>query len=85
MKILAEHKYKNDKAIRVLYLNSTDQRKLGVPKCDTLALCFEMDDHETRYYIRPDEAVLIIRLLSEGVFKSVRGYEVGLLREAAKK
>lgn len=84
MKVLAEHKYQNDKAIRVLYLNTSDQKRLEVPECDTLALCFDLDGEETRFYLRPDEVVMVINLLSRGLFNSVKGYEIGLVRASQK-
>jgi hypothetical protein len=84
MKIIAEHKYDNRKALRVRYLNSSDQKRLGVPDCDTLALCFDDGENESRWYLRPDEAVMLINLLSRGVFNSVAGYDIGLLRGSRK-
>lgn len=84
MKVLAEHRYQNNKALRVLYLTTSDQKSLGVPECDTLAICFDDGEKETRWYIRPDEAVMLINLLSRGIFNSVSGYEIGLLRGSKK-
>jgi hypothetical protein len=80
LKVLSSHSFKNDKTISVGYLNRTDQRKFGVPECDTLALTFITGEYERSYCIRPDEALIIIQLLAEAVVKSVKGYEVGLKR-----
>jgi hypothetical protein len=80
VKILASHTFKNDKTINVGYLNRSDQRKFGVAEEDTLALTFITDEYERSYCIRPDEAIIIIGLLAEAVYKSVKGYAVGLVR-----
>jgi hypothetical protein len=80
MKILASHKFKNDKEICVGYLNRKDQRKFGVPETDTLALTFITDEYERSYCIRPDEAIIIIQLLAAALYGSVKGYAVGLKR-----
>lgn len=34
-------------------------------------------------YMRPDEALLIIKCLSEGMFKTIESYEVGILNETS--
>lgn len=78
MKVLASHKFKNDKSLEVRYLNRTDQRKLGVLEPDVLSLTRIDDGTEHSTYIRPDEAVILIQLLAEAVYKSVKGYEIGL-------
>jgi hypothetical protein len=80
LKVLASHKFKNDKEILVAYLDRKDQRKMGVPEEDTLALTFITDEYERSYCIRPDEALIIIRLLAEAVDKSVKGYAIGIKR-----
>jgi hypothetical protein len=74
MKCLAEHKFENDKSIAVMFL---DQPKEGVPEVDTLALVFRDGDKHTGHHMRPDEALIVIRLLSEGLYESVKGYEIG--------
>jgi hypothetical protein len=77
MKVLAEHKFKNNKAIRVMRTDKTYRKKHGIPEVDTLALCFaESEDYERTTAIRPDEAIILIGLLSEAVYKSVKSYEV---------
>lgn len=80
MKVLSSHTFKNDKTICVGYLNRSDQKKRGVPEEDTLALTFITDEYERSYCIRPDEALIIIKLLAEAVDGSVKGYAIGLKR-----
>jgi hypothetical protein len=80
MKTLSTYRFRNDKAIEVVYLNPSDQKRKGVPECDNLGLAFESPEGRTVFYLRPDEAVIVINLLSDALFKAVRSYEIGLLR-----
>jgi hypothetical protein len=80
MKVLSSFTFKSGKVIQVSYLTRKDTRKLGVPEEDTLALTFISEEFERSYCIKPDEALIIIQLLATAVFKSVKGYAVGLVR-----
>jgi hypothetical protein len=77
MKVLSSHKFENDKEIRVVRLTADDQKRLDVPECDVLGMAFRRDGRWKWLCFRPDEAVLMIRLLSEGLFESVQGYSLG--------
>jgi hypothetical protein len=79
VKVLASHKFKNGKEMQVLYLNRTDQRKLGVPEVDTMAFArLDENDIEWRTYITPIEAIIIIQLLAEALNVSVKAWKVGI-------
>jgi hypothetical protein len=80
MRVLSAYRFKNSKEIRVEHVTKSEARKHGVPECDSLALVFDMEFGIERLFIRPDEAVIIINLLSDALYKSVKGYDVGLLR-----
>jgi len=57
-------------------------RKLkGVPACDTLLFQLTPAKGEPLgFYLRPDEALLIARLLIDGVNRTTRAYLFGLQR-----
>ncbi len=80
MKTLSSYKFKNNKEIRVDFLNRRDQKKMGVPECDNHMLVFEKSDEATRIGLRPDEMIILINLLSEALFKSVSAYELSILK-----
>lgn len=82
MKVLASHRFKNDRELRILFLNRADQRKLGVAEKDTLVLSRVYDEgHSKDTHLSPDEAIVLIQLLSKAVYESVKGYEIGLKRQ----
>lgn len=81
--ILSQHKYKNDKSITMYYI---DPEKEGIHEEDCLLLEFDhgKDIKKTEMFMRPDEAILLSKLINEAVFKSVSGYETELLSEHEK-
>ena len=73
-KIIAQHKYINDKAIKVGVCNNIK----GVPASDKLYLQIEDKELVHIFYLRPDEIILLIKLLSELILKRVIKYEVNI-------
>jgi hypothetical protein len=76
VKVLSSYKFENDKEIRVVQLTADDQKRLDVPECDVLGMAFRRGGRWKWLCFRPDEAVLMIRLLSEGIFKGVTEYRI---------
>lgn len=72
--IVTEHQFANLKSIRVEYHTNEELEELQLPKEDKLALVFENIEKTSRFHIRPDEALIIIRILSEAVYQAVEGY-----------
>lgn len=72
-RIIAQHKYKNGKAISV---GICDIKKL--PKCDKMFLEIKDKDKIYTFYMRPDEIVLTAKLLTELILKKVITYEVSV-------
>ena len=70
-KVIAQHKFKNNKSIKVGICDD-------INKTDLLFLEFSDKDNITTHGLRPDEAVLIVKLLSELILKRVITYEVNL-------
>jgi len=68
---IAQHKYKNDKSISVGICDNVNEVDL---------LFLEIADKKdiTTHYFRPDEVILIIKLLSELILKRVVKYDVNL-------
>jgi hypothetical protein len=80
MKTVAEHYYNvNKKKLRVIYTQNP-KKDFGLPPCDVLVLDF----NGLKIGIRPDEAIMLINLLSKAVFNTVKSYEMGLLRKMIK-
>jgi hypothetical protein len=79
MKVLASHKFKNDKEICIGHLSRRDSKRFGLPDNDSMAMCFiEGEDYQRAIGIDVDEALIIIQLLSEAIRKSVKRYEIEL-------
>lgn len=72
--IIAQHRYENNKAIIVGICNKIK----GIPKVDNLFLQIEDKELVHIFYLRPDEIILIIKLLSELILKRVVNYEVNI-------
>lgn len=76
-KKIATYKFKNNKKeIAVYYV----ENEKNYPNCDCISLEFKKNGRLiSGVGLRPDEAILIIKLLSEAVFKTVKNYEIELL------
>lgn len=74
--ILAEHTFTNGQAIRVGLISADEQHQADVDAPDVLALSFETPEKTTCLVLRPDEAVITIKVLAEALCKSVEGYTV---------
>lgn len=82
MKIINQYKFKNGKILQICLLNSKDKGK-KIPKVDDLLFHWSMDNgrsFEDGLYIRADEALLIVKMLSDAVYKITKGYNIGLLK-----
>lgn len=80
MKILSEYKFHNKKAIRLVYRTKKETKEIGLPICDAFVLEFDAGGEKTAVGLRPDEMVIIIRVLSDALFKGIENYDIGVLR-----
>jgi len=83
MKAIAQHAFKNNKKkIVCYYLDKADRRKRKVPDCDCLCLSFESEGKGgVDIYLRPDEAILVARLLLDSVYKVTSDYKIRLINK----
>lgn len=72
---IAKHTFKNNKEISVGIVDRKD-----LPH-DNFFLQVEDSENITTFYLRPDEVVLIAKLLNELILKRVISYEVNLGRK----
>jgi hypothetical protein len=75
---------KNGREISVFYLTKKDCKKHNVPAYDCIRLCLTPPDdpkEEAGIYMRPDEAIIIAKLLINSIYRSVRCYSMGVLRK----
>ena len=75
-KIIAKHRFKNNKSIQVGVCDKSP--------IDLMFLELQDKDGKHTWYLRPDEVVLIIKLLSELILKRVINYEVNLGKKTSK-
>lgn len=74
--IVSEYKYQNGARATVYAI----QDEPDVPDCDCLALEVQSEGSEepTCIYFRPDEGLLLIKLIAEGMNRTISSYEVGV-------
>lgn len=83
MKVINRYKFANKKILEVCYIDSKDRGK-KIPWCDNLLFHWSRDggkSFDDGLYIRPDEALLIAKMLIDGVYKVTDGYKNGLLKK----
>ena len=79
MKLLSRHEFTNSALLETYYLSRADQGRLSVPECDMIGLRRVSADGEDRMtVIRPDEALIMARMLVEAVEKTTEAFEIGL-------
>jgi len=78
MKELNRYDFSNDKAFVTELLSATDTKQMDVPECDVIGLtrCYA-DGHSSSWAMRPDEALILARLLIDAVWQVTEGYTVG--------
>lgn len=81
MKLVSNYTFiENNAKINVYGMG--DEKDL--PECDVIGLEIipEGGDKESMFVaMRPDEVLLVIKCLSEGLFKTIKSFEYGLLDE----
>lgn len=76
MKSLEKYEFTNEKAFETVYLTSADTQELGVAECDSIALLRHYPDHTKTLAMRPDEALILARMLVNAVHQTCSGFEV---------
>jgi hypothetical protein len=76
MKELNRYNFANGKAFSTRLLDADDQRRLSLPECDVIAMV-RTDDKDYMLALRPDEALILARLLVDAVWQTTEGYSVG--------
>jgi hypothetical protein len=74
MKELNRYNFANGKAFSTRLLDADDQRRLSLPECDVIAMV-RTDDKDYMLAMRPDEALILARLLIDAVEKVTGGRE----------
>lgn len=80
MRILSEYKFNNNKAMQVVLFTKREAKRKGMPDCDRLAIKLIYPDDTTLVGIRPDEILILISLLGEGMFKAIEAFRIGHLK-----
>jgi hypothetical protein len=76
MKPIGRYNFTNDKSFETYYLSKADTDRLGVPECDALGLRQVIEDDARWLYLRPDEALILARLLIDAVHQTCEGFTV---------
>ena len=87
MKKINQYKFTNGKVMEVSYMDKRAKKKQRFPSCDNLF--FRWSDDNGKSFeglgIRPDEALIIAKMLIDAVYKVTGGYEEKLLKFNKKK
>ena len=83
MKVINQYKFKNNKILQVVYLNRRDSKRKKFPDCDNILFHWSTDNGKTfsdGLKIRPDEALIVAKMLIDAVYKTTKAYNIGLLK-----
>jgi len=70
---------KNNREIAVFYAGVKELKKLGIHQEDAILLKFDVQRSDgTEIFMHPDEALIVARLLIEGVEKTTLAYRLGV-------
>ena len=77
MKLLSRHEFTNSALLETYYLSRADQGRFNVPECDVIGLRRVSADGEDRTTVmRPDEALIIARMLVDAVLELTLTYGI---------
>lgn len=82
MKTINKYKFKNKKILRTSYLSNKDRKDTVIPKCDCILFEYSKDGknfYDGGLYLRPDEALIIAKMLIDAVYKVTGTYTENLL------
>jgi hypothetical protein len=77
MKELNRYDFTNDKSFATQLLDSNDQFIRDLPACDVIALERTGPSGSHWTYMRPDEALILTKLLIDAVWQVTEGYSIG--------
>jgi len=83
MRELNRYDFSNDKSFVTHLLNVKDQQRIGAPECDVIGLRRWIGDDEYMLVMRPDEALILARLLVDAVWQVTEGYSIGGVKLSA--
>lgn len=76
MKLLDRYEFTNGKAFETFYLEAIDQQRMRLPECDVIAVGCVGDNTSRIEAMRPDEALILARLLIDAVQQVTEGYSI---------
>lgn len=76
MKLLDRHEFTNERAFEVYLLEADDLAERELPECDVIGLRRVNGGGSRMTTMRPDEALIMARLLIEAVRKVTAEYKV---------
>lgn len=79
MKLIDRYTFTNGKAFETWYLDAEDLARHEMPECDVIGLRRVINESEREHvtFMRPDEALILARLLIGAVHQVSEGYRVG--------
>lgn len=81
MKLIERHEFTNNKAFETLRVEEADARVMETPKDDVIAFRRISGNGTTNTMVmRPDEALLMARMLINAVYQVTSGYEIEELK-----
>lgn len=80
MKLLTCHEFTNSALLETYYLSPADQARFSVPECDVIGLRrVTAQGNDSMTVMRPDEALIMARMLIDAVREVTEGYEISEL------
>jgi hypothetical protein len=77
MHLINSHRFANDALFEMYHLGADDHRERGLPECDVVAFYYNNPESMSRAFLamRPDEALILARLLIDAVCQVTEGYD----------
>jgi hypothetical protein len=78
MRELNRYDFTNDRYFVIYLLLAADQEHLNLPECDVIGFLYnDSNKGDQVLAMRPDEALILARLLIDAVWQTTEGYSVG--------
>lgn len=81
MKQLNRYDFTNDRAFITYLLSQAELDQMDLPECDVIGLRRFKDREGPLMVMRPDEALVLARLLIDAVWQVTEGYTVGEVKD----
>jgi hypothetical protein len=75
MHLINSHRFLNDKLFETYFIERHETEHNDLPECDVIGFAYDDGNSGNRFLVmRPDEALILARLLIDAVYQVTEGY-----------